>query len=90
MATAEISNATLRIPLGPFRNEPLTDFTQESNARQMRDALRRVGAELGREYDMVIGGQMSRTKEKISSTNPARPSQVIGVFQSAGKEHVQP
>ena len=91
MATAlETSRPTLRVPYDPFRNEPLTDFTNPENARKMRDALAEVRAELGREYDMVIGDQMIRTKEKITSINPANPSQVVGVFQSAGREHVEP
>ena len=91
MATAlETSRPALRVPYDPFRNEPLTDFTNPENARKMRDALAKVRAELGREYDMVIGDQIIRTKEKITSVNPANPSQVVGVFQSAGREHVEP
>src|SRR5262249_25256377 len=43
-----------------------------------------------REYDMVIGGRLVRTQDKIKTINPARPSQVVGVFQSAGREHVEP
>src|SRR5262249_36656696 len=50
----------------------------------------KVGAELGREYDIVIGGRLVKTEEKIKSLNPARPSQVVGIFQSAGREHVEP
>jgi 1-pyrroline-5-carboxylate dehydrogenase len=92
MATSilETARPTLRIPTGPFRNEPATDFNNPENARKMRDALRRVGAELGREYDMVIGDRLLRTTEKIKTVNPARPSQVVGIFQSAGREHVEP
>lgn len=91
MATAlETSRPTLRVPYDPFRNEPLTDFSNPENARKMREALIKVGAELGREYDMVIGDKQIRTSEKIPSVNPARPSQVVGVFQSAGREHVEP
>ena len=91
MATVlETSRPTLRVPYDPFRNEPLTDFSQSDNARKMRDALNKVRAELGREYDMVIGGELIKTKEKITSINPAHPSQVVGVFQSAGREHVEP
>jgi 1-pyrroline-5-carboxylate dehydrogenase len=91
MATVlETSRPTLRVPYDPFRNEPLTDFTNAENARKMREALTKVRSELGREYDMVIGDQMVRTKEKIVSTNPAHPSQVVGTFQSADREHVEP
>src|SRR5258708_10901913 len=90
MATVETSKPALRIPYGPFRNEPATDFTQAENARHMREALARVGTELGREYDMVIGDKLIKTSGKIKSLNPARPSQVVGVFQQAEAEHVGP
>ena len=89
MATMlEASRPTLRVPAGPFRNEPATDFTNAENARRMREALAKVRAELGREYDMVIGNRLIKTQEKIKTLNPARPDEVVGVFQSAGREHV--
>src|ERR1041384_2259478 len=91
MATMlEISNRTLRVPNTPFKNEPLTDFGNAENARKMKAAITKVRAELGREYDMVIGEKLIKTTEKIKSVNPAKPSEVVGVFQSAGREHVEP
>ena len=91
MATLlEISNRTLRVPTTPFKNEPLTDFSTAENARNMKASLTKVRAELGREYDMVIGNRLIKTTEKIKSVNPARPQEVVGVFQSAGREHVEP
>jgi len=56
----------------------------------MRAALDRVRGQLGREYDLIIGGHRIRTPEKIHSLNPARPSQIVGIHQKAGKEHVEP
>ena len=88
--TLETSKPVLRLPQGPFRNEPATDFNNPENARRMREALARIGAELGREYDMVIGDRLIKTAEKIKTVNPARPSQVVGIVQSAGREHVEP
>jgi len=91
MATVlETSKPALRVPYSPFKNEPLTDFTNTENARRMREALTKVGAELGREYDMVIGDRLIKTQQKITSVNPASPKQMVGVFQSAGREHVEP
>jgi 1-pyrroline-5-carboxylate dehydrogenase len=91
MATVlETSRPTFRVPTTPFKNEPATDFTNPENARRMREALVRVRAELGREYDMVIGNRLIKTQEKIKTINPARPSEVVGIFQSAGREHVEP
>jgi len=88
MATVESTAATIRIPLCPFQNEPATDFTNVENARRMREALAKVGAELGREYDMVIGNRLIKTEHKITSINPAHPGQVVGITQEAGRGHV--
>jgi len=91
MATVlETSRPNLRVPTTPFKNEPATDFTNPENARRMREALTKVRAELGREYDMVIGDRLIKTTDKIKTINPARPSEVVGIFQSAGREHVEP
>ena len=57
----EISNRTLRVPTTPFKNEPLTDFGNPENARKMKAALTKVRAELGREYDMVIGNRLVKS-----------------------------
>jgi 1-pyrroline-5-carboxylate dehydrogenase len=89
MATAEtISSIAIRAPKGEFRNEPFTDFSREDNARAMREALDKVRSELGREYNLIIGGRMVKTPEKIKSLNPAKPSEIVGIHQKAGAEHV--
>ncbi len=75
---------------GTFRNEPATNFNKSDVARQMRSALDHVHGQLGREYDLIIGGRRVRTVDKIHSLNPARPSQIVGLHQKAGKEHVEP
>ena len=75
---------------GPFVNEPFYDFRHEDNARKMRAAIERVRGQLGREYDLIIGGQRVKTTDKIKSLNPSRPSQVVGIHPKAGKEHVEP
>ena len=81
--------AGTRLTPEPFVNEPFIDFTNGDNRRAMEAALARVAGELGQEYDMIVGGRRSRTTEKIVSTNPARPAQVIGVHQAAGPEHAE-
>src|ERR1700686_2763976 len=91
MATVEAPiRPRTRAQQGSFRNEPVTDFTKGDVARQMRAALDRVRGQLGREYDLIIGGHRVKTAEKIHSLNPARPSEVVGIHQKAGKEHVEP
>jgi 1-pyrroline-5-carboxylate dehydrogenase len=90
--------ATLEAPVKPqtrahegkFSNEPLTDFSREDTARKMRAAIEKVRGQLGREYDLIIGGKRTKTTDKIKSLNPAKPSQVVGIHQKAGAEHVEP
>ena len=90
MATASLSTQIQpRSPQGGFQNEPFVDFKTPDNARAMQAALDHVGAQLGREYDLIIGGNRSRTEGKIRSLNPARPAQVVGVHQKAGAEHAE-
>lgn len=69
-----------------FRNEAFTDFSKEENAQAMRDALEKVGAELGREYPLVIGGERIATDSKLDSFNPANRTQLVGRFNKATKE----
>src|SRR5207245_566661 len=79
-----------RAQQSPSRNERMLDFSKWDVARQMRAALDKVRGQLGREYDLIIGGHRVRTAEKIRSLNPAKPSEVVGIHQRAGKEHVEP
>ena len=78
--------AEVKIPRGEFKNEPYIDFSQPENRRAMEEALKKVGAELGREYPLIIGGEKIHTPEKIRSINPSHPEQVVGIFQKATVE----
>ena len=75
---------------GPFVTEPFFDFRNEENARRMRAAVSKVRGQLGHEYDLIIGGKHVKTSDKIKSLNPAKPSEIVGIHQKAGKEHVEP
>ena len=81
MATAE---AKLHMP--EFTNEPFIDFSNAENRKKMEEALKKVRTEFGHEYPMWIAGQKAITTGKKKSTNPSRPSEVIGVFEDASKE----
>ncbi|WP_020153386.1 L-glutamate gamma-semialdehyde dehydrogenase [Caldibacillus debilis] len=70
----------------PFKHEPLTDFSREENRQAFLRALKKVEAELGREYDLVIGGKRIRMEEKIVSVNPANKNEVIGRVSKANRE----
>ena len=84
MATAES-----RLQKPEFVNEPFVDFAKAENRSAMEAALKKVASEFGREYPMVIAGQEVRTAEKLKSTNPSHPSQVVGVVQQASAEQAK-
>src|ERR1700716_1340190 len=75
---------------GPFVNEPFFDFRNEENARRMRSAIAKVRGQLGREYDLIIGGKHVKTSDKIKSLNPSQPSQIVGIHQKADRGHAEP
>ena len=68
-----------------FRNAPGADFTRAEPRARMRDALARVGADLGGRWPLVIGGREVRTRAELTSVNPAHPEQVIGRCASASE-----
>src|SRR5262245_64448599 len=84
MATAEA-----KLHKTEFSNEPFVDFSKTENRAAMQAALQKVASEFGREYPMYINGQEVKTTEKIKSSNPSHPSQVIGIVQSASAEQAK-
>ncbi len=72
--------------LPEFRNEPYTDFAQPDNRRRMEQAQAKVSEELGREYKLIIAGEHVKADATFNSTNPARPSEIVGVHQKASVE----
>ena len=71
------------MPLPVFKNELLSDFKNPAHRRRMEYALDEIREELGREYDLVIGGKRIKTGKKLHSYNPSHPDQVVGVFSQA-------
>ncbi len=64
----------------PFRNEPITDFSKKSNLEKQQKALAKVRKQLGKTYEMVIGGKNVRSKGKISSYCPFDKDLVVAKF----------
>jgi 1-pyrroline-5-carboxylate dehydrogenase len=81
-----MATADAKVHVAEFTNEPFIDFSNAENRKKMETALANVKAEFGHEYPMWIAGKKVVTEKKRKSTNPSRPSEVIGVFQDASKE----
>ncbi len=72
------------VDLPPFHNEPFTDFGRPEEASAFRAALARVRGQLGRRYPNAAGARRFELPATLTSTNPAHPSEVIGVFPACG------
>src|SRR5437867_12969001 len=73
--------------LPEFRNEPILDFSLETNRKEQTEALELVQRRLGREYDLIIGSERVKAPKKFTSINPSSKSEVIGVFKEGTPEH---
>ena len=80
---------TTAAPATPFTNEPFLNFSDPVTTRSMQQALTTVHSRLGREYPLVINGKPLHTQSKITSINPARPAEIVGIHQSANASHVE-
>lgn len=70
----------------PYKHEPFTDFSAEVNRQDYLQGLKTVESYLGRDYDLVIGGERIATEDKIVSYNPANKEEVIGRVSKANQE----
>jgi 1-pyrroline-5-carboxylate dehydrogenase len=73
-------------PLAAFNNEVVLDFSRPEDLSAAHAALKKVRAEFGCEYDLWIAGESHKTGDLLASTNPARPSEVVGRHHRATKE----
>jgi RHH-type proline utilization regulon transcriptional repressor/proline dehydrogenase/delta 1-pyrroline-5-carboxylate dehydrogenase len=68
-----------------FHNEPVYRFTAAAEREGFAAAIRAVREQLGRDYPLVIDGEATNGAGQIVSTNPARPSEIIGRVAAAGR-----
>jgi 1-pyrroline-5-carboxylate dehydrogenase len=75
--------------LPEFKNEPLTDFTQEVHRNAFGAALDAVEARLPIEGKNRIGGKKVGAAKTFESVNPCRKQQVIGRFPQGTREDAE-
>lgn len=63
--------------LGPFRNEPMTDFGIEAERSRLRAALEEARSRFGEECPATIGGAAARGPEWFDSVDPGETSTVV-------------
>ncbi|MFI5370201.1 MAG: L-glutamate gamma-semialdehyde dehydrogenase [Candidatus Eisenbacteria bacterium] len=62
------------------------DFSKPEGRAAYERALVEVRAGFGTEYPLVIGGERLQGPKTFDSTNPSRPTEVLGRFQAASAE----
>lgn len=72
-----------------FKNEALTDFSQEAGRAAMAAALADVKKQFGKTYPPVINSRAVETSGWIESLNPSHQREVVGRCGRATVEHAQ-
>jgi len=79
---APVSAASLPV----YSPTTYVDFSRPENRVAYEKAIAEVRASAGKEYPLVIGGERHKGGKTFDSSNPAKPSELLGRFQSATKE----
>ncbi|HEU4342203.1 MAG TPA: L-glutamate gamma-semialdehyde dehydrogenase [Candidatus Binatia bacterium] len=88
-ATGERRRSTETQMSGPFRNEPLLDFSDAKNRARFANALKETRLKFGRDYPLWIGGDEVVTEDWLESVNPAAPSEILGRVPVAGRKEAE-
>ena len=73
--------------IAPFKNEPFDLFDTEGAKADMQQALKKVRAEFGKTYPLVINGERVQTEATLVSTNPSNPDEIVGYTAKATTRH---
>src|SRR5215471_14106615 len=79
---APVSAATLPA----YSPTTYVDFAKPDQRAAYEKALADVRAKAGQEHPIVIGGQRVKGAKTFDSTNPSKPSEILGRFQQGTKE----
>ena len=64
----------------PFKNEKLIDFSKKGNLEKQKQAIDKVRKNLGKTYEIIIGGKNIKTNSKFNSYNPSNKEEIVGSF----------
>lgn len=72
-----------------FENEPNTDFSQVENRNDMKQALKDVREEFGRDYALNIDGKAQDSRSHLVSRNPSDKDVIVGTVASASIDQAE-
>jgi len=74
--------------LEAFKNMRILDFKSPQDKSKMEEALRKSRSQFGRAYKAFIGGKWIDTGDKITSVNPANPSEIVGYVANCTEKEI--
>jgi RHH-type proline utilization regulon transcriptional repressor/proline dehydrogenase/delta 1-pyrroline-5-carboxylate dehydrogenase len=74
---------------GPFRIEPVFDWSRPEHRDGFADALKRVRGRFPIEVPLQVGGNEIITPSRFGSLNPNRPDETVGIVCSSGAKEVE-
>ncbi|MEW6428890.1 MAG: proline dehydrogenase family protein [Thermodesulfobacteriota bacterium] len=72
----------------PFRNEAAADFTLAAVRDAFPAAIARVRQRAAGHFPLLVGGQAVDTGERLPSSNPAAPAEILGTVALAGPAEI--
>ncbi|AYQ44070.1 MULTISPECIES: L-glutamate gamma-semialdehyde dehydrogenase [Burkholderia] len=73
--------------IAPYKNEPFDLFDTDAAVADMRGALDKVRTRFGETYPLIINGERVMTDDKLVSTNPSNPAEIVGYSAKATQQH---
>jgi RHH-type proline utilization regulon transcriptional repressor/proline dehydrogenase/delta 1-pyrroline-5-carboxylate dehydrogenase len=74
--------------LPSFRNQPAADFSRRQAREAFPTALAEMREQIGRHYPLLISNTAVPGRDKLESTNPADPREIVGSVALAGAEEI--
>ncbi|VWD21354.1 L-glutamate gamma-semialdehyde dehydrogenase [Burkholderia lata] len=73
--------------IAPYKNEPFDLFDTDATVAEMRGALDKVRTRFGETSPLIINGERVMTDDKLVSTNPSNPAEIVGFSAKATQQH---
>ena len=85
----EPQETTEQSGIGPYRIEPVFDWSRAGHRLQFADALKRVRDSFPIEVPLIVGGDKIHTSSRFESLNPDLPGETVGIISSAGVKEAE-
>ncbi|MGO9021454.1 MAG: proline dehydrogenase family protein [Syntrophobacteraceae bacterium] len=75
--------------MGPYRIEPVFDWSRTEHRVRFADALKRVRDSFPIQVPLQVGGKKIETASRFSSLNPDRADETVGIISTAGVKEAE-